>query len=163
MGDGSDLALEKVEVEDRAHNFSLSLPRGTLAEDKSVSDDLLEPTEEGEIYKLDIAPLESAIIELPDEEGVDQVDEYFSIEAVEDDLVVAVIILDVVLAVSVLLDIGLLVSELGSPNDVERIDFSLIERTHNIFVPAVLPVGLYHSGVQPIGPEKDDHHNHYAS
>lgn len=105
MGDDPYFALEKVEVEDRAHNFSLSLPSGALAENKSVSNDLLESTEKGEIYKLDIATLQSAVIELSDKGGVDQVDEYFPVEAVEDDLVVAIIILDVVLTVSVLIDI----------------------------------------------------------
>lgn len=155
MGDDPNFALEKIEVEYGAHNFSLSLPRVALAENKSISNDLLESTEKGEIYKLDIAPLKSSIIELSDEEGVDQVDKYFPVEAVEDNLVVSVVILDVVLAVSVLIDIFLLVSELGSPNEVEWVDFRFIEWTHNIFVPVVLPVGLNYSRVQPIGPEKD--------
>ena len=103
--DQRNLALDEVEVKDVAHDLLFAFPLVSLAEEETVSDDRSQRGHEGIVLCFYVAVFEVLLVVLPDELGINEVEEDFSLESAEGKLVVAKIILNRVLTISEFLKI----------------------------------------------------------
>lgn len=103
--DQRNLALDEVEVKDVAHDLLFAFPLVSLAEEETVSDDRSQRGHEGIVLCFYVAVFQVLLVVLPDELGINEVEEDFSLESAEGKLVVAKIILNRVLTISEFLKI----------------------------------------------------------